>query len=97
MDNGHVVGDEFDEELAAKRRRFEELLGNANGYAPVLSPCKVLPNVDLQRTEIIPSVKATFYHCWISASFLLVLDCILLYIPMHFVTYSPIHSFDSHL
>ncbi|KIM40738.1 hypothetical protein M413DRAFT_167044 [Hebeloma cylindrosporum] len=31
MDKGHVVGDEYDEELEAKRRRFEELLGNANG------------------------------------------------------------------
>ena len=33
MDHGHVVGTEFDDELISKRRRFEELLGNANGYA----------------------------------------------------------------
>jgi len=61
MDRGHIVGDEFDEELEAKRRRFEELLGNANGYVPVLTLYMVSPNLDVQRTEIIPGVKAMFY------------------------------------
>jgi len=31
MDHGHVVGTEYDRELETFRRRFEELLGNANG------------------------------------------------------------------
>lgn len=61
MDKGHIVGDEFDGELDAKRRRFEELLGNANGYAPVLTLYMESSNLDVQRTEIIPGVKAMFY------------------------------------
>ncbi|TFK38440.1 hypothetical protein BDQ12DRAFT_605620, partial [Crucibulum laeve] len=31
MDNGHVFGDKHNEALETFRRRFEELLGNANG------------------------------------------------------------------
>ncbi|KDR68526.1 hypothetical protein GALMADRAFT_256762 [Galerina marginata CBS 339.88] len=31
LDHGHVITNEFDPDLEAKRRRFEELLGNANG------------------------------------------------------------------
>ena len=61
MDKGHIVGDEFDGELDAKRRRFEELLGNANGYAPVLTLYMESPNLDIQRTEIVLGVKAMFY------------------------------------
>ena len=34
MDYGHVLGDKYDDELHRFRDRFEELLGNANGYAP---------------------------------------------------------------
>ena len=33
MDNGHVYGDKFDSALEDFRARFEELLGNANGWA----------------------------------------------------------------
>jgi len=38
MDHGHVVGSEFDEVLISKRRRFEELLGNANGERKLSPP-----------------------------------------------------------
>jgi len=38
MDHGHVVGDEFDRELENFRRRFEELLGNANGERRLAPP-----------------------------------------------------------
>lgn len=31
MDNGHTFGNRYDAELENLRRRFEELLGNANG------------------------------------------------------------------
>jgi SMODS and SLOG-associating 2TM effector domain len=31
LDYGHVSGHEYDSELIGFRRRFEELLGNANG------------------------------------------------------------------
>ncbi|KAF8805343.1 hypothetical protein BYT27DRAFT_7224969 [Phlegmacium glaucopus] len=31
LDHGHVLGTEFDDVLIGFRRRFEELLGNANG------------------------------------------------------------------
>ena len=31
MDHGHCTGNEFDADLDGLRRRFEELLGNANG------------------------------------------------------------------
>lgn len=31
MDHGHVLGDKYDHQLETFRRRFEELLGNANG------------------------------------------------------------------
>ncbi|KAF9011667.1 hypothetical protein BDZ89DRAFT_1077542 [Hymenopellis radicata] len=31
MDHGHCAGNEFDSDLESLRRRFEELLGNANG------------------------------------------------------------------
>ncbi len=31
MDHGHSTGIEFDSNLDSLRRRFEELLGNANG------------------------------------------------------------------
>ncbi|KAG6812081.1 hypothetical protein H0H92_004445 [Tricholoma furcatifolium] len=31
MDHGHTLGSIYDEELVAMRRRFEDLLGNANG------------------------------------------------------------------
>ncbi len=31
MDHGHCAGNEFDLNLESLRRRFEELLGNANG------------------------------------------------------------------
>jgi hypothetical protein len=31
LDHGHLSGPEFDPELIRLRRRFEELLGNANG------------------------------------------------------------------
>jgi len=34
MDYGHVQGDKYDDELNGLRNRFEELLGNANGYYP---------------------------------------------------------------
>ena len=37
MDHGHTIGDEFDHILKAKRSRFEELLGNANGYVKIIS------------------------------------------------------------
>jgi len=37
MDHGHITGPDFDHDLEEKRRRFEELLGNANGYAFFLS------------------------------------------------------------
>jgi hypothetical protein len=71
MDKGHIIGEELDEELAAKRRRFEELLGNANGYAPVLTSYMVSPNLDIQRTEIILGVKAMFYSSLLDFYFLL--------------------------
>lgn len=32
LDHGHVTGDKFDKELDIFRGRFEELLGNGNGY-----------------------------------------------------------------
>jgi hypothetical protein len=32
MDYGHLPGREFDSELDRLRRKFEELLGNANGW-----------------------------------------------------------------
>ena len=31
LDHGHKFGGQFDEKLIGFRRRFEELLGNANG------------------------------------------------------------------
>lgn len=31
MDYGHILGDKYDTRLDTLRRRFEELLGNANG------------------------------------------------------------------
>ena len=44
MDYGHVQGDKYDDELNGLRNRFEELLGNANGYYPevVVNNIKVL-------------------------------------------------------
>lgn len=80
MDNGHVIGDEFDDKLAEKRRRFEELLGNANGCAPFLTLYKVSPNLCVQRTEIIPtSVKAIFHSLRLT---------LLVYILDHFWKFS---------
>lgn len=35
MDFGHTLGDKYDQDLENFRRRFEELLGNANGYVDV--------------------------------------------------------------
>ena len=32
LDHGHTIGNQFDEQLIGFRRRFEELLGNANGW-----------------------------------------------------------------
>ena len=34
MDHGHVLGDKYDDELFRFRNRFEELLGNGDGYVP---------------------------------------------------------------
>ncbi|KAF5375923.1 hypothetical protein D9615_008251 [Tricholomella constricta] len=38
MDHGHRLGDEFDTQLENLRRRFEELLGNANGERRLAPP-----------------------------------------------------------
>ena len=31
MDHGHMIGHDFDNDIIGFRRKFEELLGNANG------------------------------------------------------------------
>ncbi|KAF9011673.1 hypothetical protein BDZ89DRAFT_1077547 [Hymenopellis radicata] len=38
MDHGHCAGNEFDSDLELLRRRFEELLGNANGERKLSTP-----------------------------------------------------------
>ncbi|KAF8910300.1 hypothetical protein CPB85DRAFT_1435391 [Mucidula mucida] len=38
MDHGHCAGNEFDSNLDSLRRRFEELLGNANGERKLSAP-----------------------------------------------------------
>jgi hypothetical protein len=35
MDHGHVTGNEFDDDLIGFRHKFEELLGNPNGWVLV--------------------------------------------------------------
>lgn len=39
MDFGHLFGSDHDEQLETLRRRFEELLGNANGYVSLHILC----------------------------------------------------------
>ena len=45
MDHGHVTGNQFDEDLIGFRHRFEELLGNVNGWVPCMHLRIALPNL----------------------------------------------------
>jgi hypothetical protein len=69
MDHGHVLGDKCDEKLETYRRRFEELLGNANGRVPpfACSSHFLLTNSDIQRTTACAtSLIDILHHLYIS-------------------------------